>query len=80
MNEHEATVNARRNGQAVVETRGELFQVVPGVPLPGLGRVEAIRRDGNSWVVVTQKGMIMPGDSTAAISQRPMYPPYYRRY
>ena len=69
-----------RNGMAVVETRGELFQVTPGVPLPGLGRVEAIRREGNSWVVVTQKGMIMPGDSTASIPQRPMYPPYYRRY
>jgi hypothetical protein len=69
-----------RNGQAVVETRGELFQVAPGVPLPGLGRVEAVRREGNTWVVVTQKGLIMPGDSTAAIPQRPMYPPYYRRY
>src|SRR4029079_8362546 len=50
-----------RNGQAVVETRGELFQVAPGVPLPGLGRVEAVRREGHSWVVVTQKGLIMPG-------------------
>src|SRR5690242_7122253 len=69
-----------RNGQAIVETRGELFQVAPGVPLPGLGRVEAVRREGNTWVVVTQKGLIMPGDSTAAIPQRPMYPPYYRRY
>jgi hypothetical protein len=69
-----------RNGQAIVETRGELFQVGPGVPLPGLGRVEAVRREGSSWVVVTQKGLIMPGDSTAAIPQRQIYPPYYRRY
>jgi len=74
------TLREARSGQAVVETRGELFQVTPGVPLPGLGRVEAIRREGNSWVVVTQKGLIMPGDSTASIPQRPTYPPYYRRY
>jgi hypothetical protein len=30
--------------------------------------------------VVTQKGLIMPGDSTAAIPQRQIYPPFYRRY
>jgi hypothetical protein len=64
----------------VVESRCQLFQVAPGVPLPGLGRVEAIRREGDAWVVVTQKGLIMPVESRAAIPQRQSYPPYYRRY
>jgi len=52
-------VHSARNGRVLVEGRGELFDVVPGAPLPGLGRVEAIRRENGQWVVVTQKGLIV---------------------
>jgi uncharacterized coiled-coil protein SlyX len=65
-------VHSARNGLVLVEGRGELYEVVPGAPLPGLGRVEAIRREDGRWVVVTQKGLIvaMRGDAR----------PAYRRY
>jgi hypothetical protein len=48
------------NGGAVVENdRMGIFEVVPGANLPGLGRVETIRRQDGRWVVVTPKGWIM---------------------
>jgi hypothetical protein len=61
-------VHSARNGLVLVEGRGELYEVVPGAPLPGLGRVEAIRREDGRWVVVTQKGLIvaMRGDARPA--------------
>lgn len=69
-----------RNGTAWVENNGELFAAQVGVPLPGLGRVEALRRDGNQWLVVTAKGVISSaGESTAEARPKPYYPPYYRR-
>ena len=46
------------NGVVLVEGGGETYEVVPGAPLPGLGRVEAIRREGGRWIVVTPKGII----------------------
>jgi hypothetical protein len=46
------------NGMVLVEGGGEIFEVVPGAPLPGLGRVEAITRQNGRWVVVTPKGLI----------------------
>src|SRR5262249_11887164 len=70
-----------QNGSAWVENRGDLYRVAPGIPLPGLGPVEAIRRDGNQWVVVTQKGIITGGGEASAANtprMRPYYPPYYR--
>jgi hypothetical protein len=74
------TVHEARNGRVIVESRGEFFQIAPGVPLPGLGRVEAIRREGDTVVVVTPKGLITSSQSTAAIRPRPAYQPYYRQY
>jgi hypothetical protein len=76
------TVHEVRNGVIWVENRGELFGVQVGAPLPGLGTVEAVRREGNQWVVVTPKGIISSaGESTAAnVRPRPYYPPYYRPY
>jgi hypothetical protein len=48
-----------RNGSATVEGRPGIFDVFAGDPLPGLGRVDAIRRQDGRWVVVTSKGLIV---------------------
>ena len=48
-----------QNGIALVQGPQGLFDVEPGDPLPGLNRVEAIRREGGRWVVVTKKGLIV---------------------
>jgi hypothetical protein len=75
------TVREARNGRIWVENRGELFAVAPGVPLPGLGRVETIRRDGGSLVVVTTKGLITENRTTASVRPRPRYyTPYWEPY
>ena len=48
------------NGGAVVENeRMGIFEIVPGANLPGLGKVETIRRHDGRWVVMTAKGMIV---------------------
>jgi len=74
------TIYQIRNGVAWVENGGELFAAQVGVPLPGLGPVEAVRREGSQWIVVTPKGVISSaGESTAADTRpKPYYPPYYR--
>jgi hypothetical protein len=74
------SVREGRNGRVLVESRGEFYEVVQGVPLPGLGQVEAVRREGDRWVVVTPKGIITSEEKSAAVRQRPYYPPYYRPY
>jgi len=58
------TVNGWRlrnagNGGALIEGRDGLYEVYPGDPIPGLGRVDAIRRQDGRWVVVTSKGLIV---------------------
>jgi hypothetical protein len=35
-----------------------MVEVEPGDVLPGLGRIESIRRQDGRWVVMTSKGMI----------------------
>jgi hypothetical protein len=47
------------NGGALIEGRAGVFEVYPGNPVPGLGRVEAIRRQDGRWVVVTSKGLVV---------------------
>lgn len=47
------------DGRAMVQSRYGIFEVGPGVPLPGVGKVEAIRRQDGRWVVVTAKGLIV---------------------
>lgn len=48
-----------RRGRALVESReGGMFVVTTGASLPGLGRVEAIKRQDGQWVVVTARGII----------------------
>jgi hypothetical protein len=46
-------------GRALVEGRFEgVFDVGAGSVLPGLGRVEAVKRQDGQWLVVTAKGVI----------------------
>ncbi|QFI72538.1 hypothetical protein F8237_09120 [Bradyrhizobium betae] len=47
------------NGGALIEGRGGLYEVYAGDPIPGVGRVDAIRRQDGRWVVVTSKGLIV---------------------
>jgi len=47
------------DGAALIEGRRGMFEVYAGDPVPGLGRVEAIRRQDGRWVVVTSKGLIV---------------------
>jgi len=46
-------------GSALIESRRGLFEVYAGDPVPGLGRVDAIRKQDGRWVVVTSKGLIV---------------------
>jgi hypothetical protein len=47
------------NGGALIEGRRGIFEVYAGDPVPGLGRVDAIRRQDGRWVVVTSRGLIV---------------------
>jgi hypothetical protein len=47
------------NGGALIEGRQGIYEVFAGDPVPGLGRVDAIRRQDGRWVVVTSKGLIL---------------------
>ena len=49
----------RGGNGAVVESRRGIYEVYPGEPIPGLGRVDAIRKQDGRWVVVTSKGLIV---------------------
>lgn len=53
------SIRDSRDGYVYVQNRGEIYQVVPGAPLPGLGPVEQIKRQSGRWVVVTPKGLIV---------------------
>ncbi|PZA13462.1 hypothetical protein DNX69_03600 [Rhodopseudomonas palustris] len=47
------------DGGAVIEGRTGTYEVYAGDPVPGLGRVDAIRRQDGRWVVVTNRGLIV---------------------
>ena len=47
------------NARALIEGRDGLYEVYAGDPIPGVGRVDAIRRQDGRWVVVTSKGLIV---------------------
>jgi hypothetical protein len=47
------------DGGALIEGRQGMYEVYAGDPVPGLGRVDAIRRQDGRWVVVTSKGLIV---------------------
>jgi hypothetical protein len=46
-------------GGALIEGRRGIYEVYAGDPVPGLGRVDAIRRQDGRWVVVTSRGLIV---------------------
>jgi hypothetical protein len=47
-------------GVAVIQgRRGGIIEVETGDIVPGVGRIESIRRQDGRWVVITSKGMIM---------------------
>jgi hypothetical protein len=47
------------HGGAMIESRQGMFEVYAGDFLPGLGRIDAVRRQDGRWVVVTSKGLIV---------------------
>ena len=48
-----------RGNRALVENRhGDIFEITADSTLPGLGRVEGIKRQDGQWVVVTARGLI----------------------
>jgi hypothetical protein len=53
------TIRDTRGGHVYVENHGEVFQVMVGAPLPGLGPVQSIRRQDGRWLVQTPKGIIV---------------------
>lgn len=51
-----------QNGRALVESRsGGIFDVGAGSVLPGVGRVETIKRQDGQWIVITERGLITSG-------------------
>jgi hypothetical protein len=48
------------DGIALIEGRRGVVEIEPGETLPGVGRIEEIRRQEGQWVVVTNKGLIVP--------------------
>jgi hypothetical protein len=48
-----------QRGTALIEGRTGLIEVDKGDTVPGLGRVDAIRKQDGRWVVVTSKGVIL---------------------
>ena len=46
-------------GGALIEGRRGIFEIYAGDVIPGIGRVDAIRRQDGRWVVVTSKGLIV---------------------
>lgn len=53
------SIRETRDGYVYVQGHGDIYQVVPGAPLPGLGPVEQIKRQDGRWLVVTPKGIII---------------------
>jgi hypothetical protein len=45
-------------GGALIRSRRGTFEVYAGDVIPGLGRIDAIRKQDGQWVVVTSKGLI----------------------
>lgn len=64
-------------GRAVLQSRaGDIYEVHPGSSIPGVGKVEEIKRENGRVLVVTPNGTI-----AAAIEQRrPQQQPYYSPY
>jgi hypothetical protein len=47
------------DGGALIDSRRGTYEVYAGDFIPGLGRIDAIRRQDGRWVVVTSRGLIV---------------------
>jgi len=47
------------HGAALIEGHGGMIEVLPGDSLPGLGRIQQVRRQDGRWVVITSRGQIV---------------------
>lgn len=52
-------IREARDGYIYVQGHGDIYQIVPGAPLPGLGNVQSVKRMDGRWVVTTPKGIIV---------------------
>ena len=51
-----------RSGRALLQNRyGGMFDVGEGSTLPGVGRVDSIKRQDGQWLVLTERGTITSG-------------------
>ncbi len=48
------------DGSALVAGPLGLIEIEPGERIPGLGKIEDVRREDGRWIVITQKGVILP--------------------
>lgn len=53
------TIRDARDGYVYVQGHGDIYQVVTGAHLPGLGPVQSIMHQDGRWAVVTPKGLIV---------------------
>ena len=53
------SIRDTRDGFVYVQGHGDIYQVVRGAPLPGLGPVESVAQRDGRWVVTTPKGIIV---------------------
>lgn len=56
---HDYIVRRVYDGAALIEGRNGIIEVEIGASAPGLGRIEAIKRQDGRWVVVTARGLVM---------------------
>lgn len=47
------------HGGALIQGRYGIYEIYPGDAIPGLGRIDAVRRQDGRWVVVTTRGLIV---------------------
>ena len=47
------------DGAALIEGREGVIEVEPGITIPGLGRIEDIKKQDGRWAVFTSKGIIV---------------------
>jgi hypothetical protein len=51
-----------QNGRALLQSRyGAMFDVGEGSTLPGVGRIDSIKRQDGQWLVLTERGTITSG-------------------
>ena len=53
------TIRDVYDGFVYVQGHGDIYRVSIGAPLPGLGRVEQVKRQDGRWMVLTPKGIIV---------------------